>query len=146
MIAYLLSHWHLCATERQTVLAVLDILCYLQRMPRPRGPATEMVRLPSDVVRALRRRATTADITIAEAARQLMQPTDVQHPLGLIEHVAWLHTRLVRRREDLVSVFEDGDADSKVVDAAIDALAVLLKDWPEDTGYDFTTHGMGQPQ
>ena len=105
-----------------------------------------MIRLPSDVVRALRRRATTADITIAEAARQLMQPTDVQHPLGLIEHVAWLHTRLVRRREDLVSVFEDGDADSKVVDAAIDALAVLLKDWPEDTGYDFTTHGMGQPQ
>ena len=105
-----------------------------------------MIRLPADVVRALRRRAATADITIAEAARQLMQPTDVQHPLGLLEHVAWLHTRLVRRREDLVSVFEDGDADSNVVDAAIDALAVLLKDWPEDTGYDFTTHGTGQPQ
>ena len=115
-------------------------------MPRPRGPATEMVRLPRDVVRALRRRATTADITIAEAARQLMQPTDVEHPLGLLEHVAWLHTRLVRRRDDLVSVFRDGDADPKAVDGAIHALAVLLKDWPEDTGYDFVAHGMGQPQ
>src|SRR5260370_39257208 len=107
-------------------------------MPRPRGPATEMIRLPSDVVRALRRRAATADITLAEAARQLMQPTDVQHPLGLLEHVAWLHTRLTRRRDDLVSVFDDGDADSKVVDGAIDALAVLLKNLPEETGYDFS--------
>src|SRR5260370_16688710 len=115
-------------------------------MPRPRGPATEMIRLPSDVVRALRRRATTADITIAEAARQLMQPTDVQHPLGLLEHVAWLHTRLTRRRDDLVSVFKDGDSDPKAVDASVDALAILLKEWPEETGYDFTAHGMGQPQ
>jgi len=40
-----------------------------------------MIRLPADVVRALRRRAATADITIAEAARHLMQPTDVAHPL-----------------------------------------------------------------
>ena len=115
-------------------------------MPRPRGPATEMIRLPADVVRALRRRATTADITIAEAARQLMQPTDVHHPLGLLEHVAWIHTRLVRRRDDLMSVFEDGDADPKAVDRAIDALAVLLKEWPEEAGYDFAAHGMGQPQ
>src|SRR5207244_2240000 len=106
-------------------------VCYLQRMPRPRGPATEMIRLPADVVRALRRRATTADITITEAARQLMQPTDVQHPLGLLEHVAWLHTRLVRRRDDLASVFEDGDADAKAVERAIDALAVLPKAWPD---------------
>src|SRR5882724_8130002 len=97
-------------------------------MARPRGPTTQMVRLPVDVVRALRRRAATADITIAEAARQLMQPTDVQHPLGLLEHVSWLHTRLVRRRDDLVSVFEDGDVDPKTVDGAIDALAVLLKE------------------
>ena len=105
-----------------------------------------MVRLPRDVVRALRRRATTADITIAEAARQLMQPADVEHPLGLLEHVAWLHTRLVRRRDDLVSVFEDGEADPKAVDAAVDALAILLKEWPEETGYDFAAYGMGQPQ
>ena len=115
-------------------------------MPRPRGPATEMIRLPADVVRALRRRAATADITLAEAARQLMQPTDVQHPLGLLEHIAWIHTRLVRRRDDLMSVFEDGDADAKAVDRTTDALAVLLKEWPEETGYDFAAHGMGQPQ
>jgi len=105
-----------------------------------------MIRLPADVVRALRRRATTADITIAEAARQLMQPTDVRHPLGLLEHIAWLHNRLTRRRDDLMSVFEDGDADAKAVVGAIDALAVLLKEWPEETGYDFAAHGMGQPQ
>ena len=115
-------------------------------MPQVYKPTTEMIRLPADVVRALRLRAATADITIAEAARQLMQPTDVQHPLGLLEHVAWLHTRLVRRRDDLMSVFEDGDADAKAVDRAIDALAVLLKEWPEETGYDFAAHGMGQPQ
>jgi len=105
-----------------------------------------MIRLPIDVVRALRRRAATADITIAEAARQLMQPTDVAHPLSLLEHIAWLHTRLVRRRDDLMSVFEDGDADAKAVDRTTDALAVLLKEWPEETGYDFAAHGMGQPQ
>lgn len=108
-------------------------------MPRPRGPATGMVRLPVDVARALRRRATSADITIAEAARQLMQPEDVGRPLGLLEHVAWLHGRLVRRRDDLVSVFQDDDADPKAVDRAIDALAELLKRWPDDDdGYDFT--------
>jgi len=115
-------------------------------MPRGKQPSTEMIRLPIDVVRALRRRAATADITIAEAARQLMQPTDIAHPLSLLEHVAWLHTRLVRRRDDLMSVFEDGDADAKAVDRAIDVLAVLLKEWPEETGYDFTAYGMGQPQ
>src|SRR5438128_6850498 len=119
------------------------IACGVRRHPKA---STEMIRLPSDVVRALRRRAATADITIAEAARQLMQPTDVQHPLALLEHVAWLHSRLVRRRDDLVSVFSDGDADPKTVDGAIDALAVLLKEWPEETGYDFAAHGMGQPQ
>ena len=56
------------------------------------------------------------------------------------------HVVLVRRRDDLVSVFEDGDADPKAVDRAIDALLVLLKDWPEETGYDFAAHGLGQPQ
>ena len=45
-----------------------------------------------------------------------------------------------------MSVFEDGDADAKAVDRAIDVLAVLLKEWPEETGYDFTAYGMGQPQ
>src|SRR5712692_4481616 len=111
------------------------IACGVRRHPKA---STEMIRLPSDVVGALRRRAATADITIAGAARQLMQPTDVEHPLGLLEHVAWLHTRLVRRRDDLVSVFEDGDADPKAVGAVIDALSTLLKEWPEESGYDFT--------
>jgi hypothetical protein len=59
-----------------------------------------------------------------------MQPTDVAHPLGLLDHAAWLHTRLLRRSDDLGSVFDDGNADPKAVDGAIDALAILLKDWP----------------
>lgn len=100
-------------------------------LARPK-PSTEMIRLPADVVRALRRRATTADITIAEAARQLMQPTDVEHPLGLLEHVGWLHERLARRRNDVVSVLEFGNADPKAVDRTIDSLAELLKEWPHD--------------
>ena len=124
----------------------LDIRCYLVSVAKQTEPSTEMIRLPSDVVRALRRRAATADITIATAARQLMQPTDVAHPLGLLELVAWLQTRLVRRRDDLVSVFEGGGSDAKAVDKAIDTLAVLLKEWPEETGYNFAAHGMGQPQ
>ena len=116
-------------------------------MPRPRGPATEMVRLPSDVVRALRRRAATADITIAEAARQLMLPKDVKHQLGLLEHVEWLHGRLVKRRDDLMDVFEEGNADADAIDRALDALAQLRKEWPEDEGnqYDFSVLGTGTP-
>jgi hypothetical protein len=106
-----------------------------------------MIRLPGDVARALRRRAATADITIAEAARQLMLPKDVKHQLGLLDHVEWLHARLSKRRDDLVDVFEDGDSDGRAVDGAIDALATLRREWPEDEllGYDFSVLGMGQP-
>src|SRR5256712_10094495 len=90
-------------------LVILDIICYLIRMPRPRGPATEMVRLPVDVARALRRRAVTADITIAQAARQLMlSKKGATQDLGLLEHVEWLWSRLRRRQADLHDVFEGG--------------------------------------
>ncbi len=113
---------------------------------RPK-PSTEMIRLPSDVVRALRRRAATADITIAEAARQLMLPKDIKHQLGLLEHVDWLRARLSKRRDDLVDVFVDGNADEGVIDRALAALDYLRKEWPEDDGggYDFSVLGMGQP-
>jgi len=116
-------------------------------MPRRLKPSTEMIRLPADVVRALRRRATTADITNAEAARQLMLPKDMNHQLGLLEHVEWLHARLSKRRDDLVDVFEEGNANAGAIDRALEALAYLCKEWPEDEegGYDFTVHGMGQP-
>src|SRR5438309_767148 len=122
-------------------------MCYLLRMPRPRGPATEMVRLPMDVARALRRRAATADITIAHAARQLMLPKKgAKQDLGLLEHVEWLWNRLRRRRDDLLDVFEDAGTDGRLVDQAIDALARLRDEWPdEDSGYDFAAHGAGQP-
>ena len=112
-------------------------------MARGKQPTTEMIRLPIDVVRALRRRAATADITIAEAARQIMLPKDVKHQLGLLEHVDWLHGRLLKRRDDLVGVFDDAMVDSRVVDGAINALLDLRKEWPEDETdeYDFTIHG-----
>ena len=114
-------------------------------MSRGKQPTTEMIRLPIDVVRALRRRAATADITIAEAARQLMLPKDVKHQLGLLEHVEWLHGRLLKRRDDLVDVFDDAMVDSRVVNRAIDALLELRKEWPEDETdeYDFTIYGPG---
>ena len=116
-------------------------------MPRPRGPATEMVRLPVDVARALRRRAATADITIAQAARQLLSAQKgARHDLGLLEHVEWLWNRLRRRRDDLLDVFEDADADPRRVDQAIDVLARLRDDWPQQgSEYDFAAHGAGQP-
>src|SRR6266478_6449125 len=114
-------------------------------MPRPRGPATEMIRLPGDVVRALRRRAATADITIAEAARQLMLPKDEKHPLGLLEHVEWLHSRLMKRRDNLVDVFKEGNADSALIDNTLGALAALREEWPrdEDDTYDHVLYGPG---
>src|SRR2546422_11469252 len=99
-------------------------------MPRPRGPATEMVRLPVDVAGALRPRAATADITIAHAARQLMLPKKgARQDLGLLEHVEWVWNRLRRRRDDLLDVFEAADADRSVIDQAINALAQLRDEW-----------------
>jgi len=106
-----------------------------------------MVRLPVDVARALRRRAATADITIAQAARQLLFPQKgARRDLGLLEHVDWLWNRLRRRRDDLLDVFEDADADPRLLDQVIDALARLRDEWPgEGTEYDFPAHGAGQP-
>src|SRR2546425_11988031 len=62
---------------------------------------TELLRLPSDVTRAIRRRAAAFDVTLAEAARQLMQPREVRHHLGLLDHVAWLQDRLERSRGEV---------------------------------------------
>ena len=105
-----------------------------------------MIRLPADVVRALRHRAATADVTIAEAARQLMLPKELNHQLDLERHVVWLHGRLLKRRDDLIDVFENGGADSAAVDGAIKALMLLQREWPDEhDSYDFTVHGQGQP-
>jgi len=108
----------------------------------------ELLRLPADVARAIRRRAAAADITLAEAARQLMQPREVKHHLGLLDHVSWLHGRLARSQTELEGVLEQEGLDSTAVAQAIDALGNLLNEWPEegDEGYDFTALGMGQPQ
>jgi hypothetical protein len=106
-----------------------------------------MLRLPSDVAQALRRRAATADISIAEAARQLMLPQDVRRDLSLLDHAAWLHGRMARRRDDLVEVFRLDRSDPKAVDRAIEALAGLIRAWPQEDDTDDTTdtHGIVHP-
>ena len=111
-------------------------------MPR-QAPTTEMIRLPADVAQALRRRAATADISIAEAARHLMLPQDVRLDLSLLDHAAWLHARLIRRRDDLVEVFRLDRSDPKAVDRAIDALAALIREWPEEEDTDDSTDTLG---
>jgi hypothetical protein len=118
------------------------------RRPRQAPVTTELLRLPSDVTRAIRRRAAAFDVTLAEAARQLMQPREVKHHLGLLDHVAWLEDRLVRSRRELESVLKEEGGDPKAVVKAISALQNFVAQWPEDTdeSYDFTAFGMGQPQ
>ena len=108
----------------------------------------ELLRLPSDVTRAIRRRAATADITLSEAARQLMQPKEVKHHLGLLDHVAWLRDRLERSRGEVEEVLKQEGGDPKAVAKAIDALGNFVAQWPDepDEGYDFTAFGTGQPQ
>lgn len=110
--------------------------------------STELLRLPSDVTRAIRRRAAAFDITLAEAARQLMQPREVRHHLGLLDHVAWLQDRLERSRDEVESVLREDGSDPKSVGKTIAALKNFVAQWPDETddGYDFTTFGMGQPQ
>jgi hypothetical protein len=107
-----------------------------------------MIRLPADVVRALRRRAATADITLAEAARQLMQPRELKHHLGLVDHVAWLQDRLQRSRAEVEKVLKHEGGDPKAVARAIEVLGDFVAQWPDDSddGYDFSAFGMGQPQ
>jgi hypothetical protein len=107
-----------------------------------------MIRLPIDVVHALRRRAATADITIAEAARQLMLPKDVKHLLGLLDHAAWLRDRLERSRGEVERVLKQEGGDPKAVAKAIASLGDFVAQFPDEVedGYDFATFGMGQPQ
>ena len=107
-----------------------------------------MVRLPMDVARAIRRRAAASDITLAEAARHLMQPKEVKHHLGLLDHVAWLQDRLARSRGELEKVLKQEGGDPKAVAKTVDALGAFLAQWPgeADAGYDGAVFGMGQPQ
>jgi len=45
-----------------------------------------------------------------------------------------------------MSVFENGHAEPTAVDVAIDASAILLKQWPDEPGHNFTAQGIGQSQ
>ncbi len=119
----------------------------MRKLNRPQAN-TELLRLPSDVARAIRRRAAAFDITLTEAARQLMQPKEVKHHLGLLDHVAWLRDRLERSRGEVEEVLKQEGGDPKAVAKAIDALGNFVAQWPNesDEGYDFTVFGMGQPQ
>jgi len=118
------------------------------RKLRQSHASTELLRLPSDVSRAIRRRAAAFDITLAEAARQLMQPREVRHHLGLLDHVAWLEDRLKRSRGEVERVLKQEGGDPKAVAKTIAALENFVAQWPNEAedGYDFTAFGMGQPQ
>src|SRR2546426_11240750 len=115
----------------------------MQKLRKTRAN-TELLRLPSDVARAIRRRAAAFDITLAEAARQLMQPKEVKHHLGLLDHVAWLQDRMERSRGELENVLKQEGGDAKAVAKTIDTLRGFLAQWPDeaDEGYDSTTFGM----
>ncbi len=106
-------------------------------MRKPRLGSTELLRLPLDVARAIRRRAARKDITLAEAARELMLPKERGHALDLPEHARWLQLRLVRSRDELAQVFEDAEVDAHVIDQAIEALDALVQRWPEEDHDDF---------
>jgi hypothetical protein len=88
-------------------------------------PTTAMIRLPSGVVRALRRRAVIDGVTLGEAARQLILEKDLGPRHGVLEHLAWLHERLTKDQQELESVMMLGARDSGTVQAAIDALGSL---------------------
>ena len=104
-------------------------MCYLPVVTRKKTPSTEMVRLPGDVTAALRRKALGDDITLAEAARRLMLSGELRGTHGLLDHVHFLHDRLVRRQHDLEKVIEHRGRHPRVVDDAISALARLREDW-----------------
>ena len=118
------------------------------RRPKTSNASTELLRLPSDVTRAIRRRAAAFDITLAEAARQLMQPREVKHHLGLLDHAGWLQDRLERSRGEVEKVLKREGGDPKAVARTTAALENFVAQWPDEAedGYDFTGHGMGQPQ
>ena len=98
-----------------------------------------MVRLPGDVTAALRRKAVSDDITLAEAARRLMLSGELRGTHGLLDHVHFLHDRLVRRQRDLEKEIERRGRHPRVVHDAISALEKLREDW-QNTDEDDEVH------
>ena len=96
---------------------------------RRKAAATEMIRLPADVVLALRQRGATAGVTLGEAARQLILAHDLGRQHGTIEHATWLLARLGSERQDIEHVLELGDRDAAAVARAITGLTDLLDEW-----------------
>jgi len=99
-----------------------------------------MIRLPGDVIAALRRKSVGEDITLAEAARRLMLSGELGSTHGLLDHVQLLHDRLVRRQRDLEKVIEHRGRHPRVVDDAISALAKLSEDWQNTDDDDEVYH------
>jgi len=99
-----------------------------------------MIRLPSDVTAALRRKSVGDDITLAEAARRLMLSGELQGTHGLLDHVQFLHDRLVRRQHDLEKVIEHRGRHPRVVHDAISALEKLSEDWQNTDEEDEVYH------
>jgi hypothetical protein len=107
---------------------------------------TEMIRLPTDVTFALRRRAVAGDVTMGEAARQLMLASQLGGNHGAIEHLEWLHDRLVREKAEFEDVLAFAGRDPAAVDKAIEGLAALRDEWQSaalDDENEMFYHGHG---
>jgi hypothetical protein len=92
-------------------------------------PSSEMLRLPSDVITAIRRRAAESGITLGEAARQLMLAKDLGGRHGTLEHLEWLHDRLLKEQTELEDVLGYQGRDMSVVRRLIEAIANLREEW-----------------
>ena len=90
---------------------------------------TDMIRLPADVALALRRRAAVGGVSIGEAARQLILSKALGGQHGLLEHLAWVHDRLVKDQLELEAVLGLGARDTNAVQAVIEAIDALRQEW-----------------
>jgi aryl-alcohol dehydrogenase-like predicted oxidoreductase len=99
-----------------------------KKKPDPR--IETMVRLPIEVVRALRRTARRRDMTVAQVAREFLMGKREQ--FSTVELVGWTHDRLVKHQEDYEELFREEGSDSRLIERAIDALSDLHDDWPAE--------------
>jgi hypothetical protein len=102
-------------------------------MRKPRLGSTELIRLPLDVARAIRRRAARADLTLAAAARQLLVEKAEGAPLSLPEQISQIRHHLSEKRDELFQLFEDAGVEAEIVDRVILDLDALMESWPGES-------------
>ena len=101
----------------------------IMRRSKAKPRKTDMIRLPADVALALRRRAAVGGVSIGEAARQLILSKELGGRHGLLEHLAWVHDRLVKDQLELEAALGLGARDTNAVQAVIEAIDALRQEW-----------------